>query len=374
MWNLILPHGKYCYSIINKTQDLTKSYNIYRKNIPLCKLAWAPIIWETLLAGWAKTNLVIRENEWNSHCIYFVQCKSRRQNNLEGRLRKVFWLFHFNHLQELKKVTSIMFFFFLQMEPLQACMVTIILATVLKTAESCSGSKDFTFYDLKNPDAQQTCKRCQTCPPGQGLVKQCGSKVPYGTFTGCKPCVYNETYSEKKDTSHCKPCNRCGLRTVLQRCTPWQNSRCAATCRSGYIMDPVVDECKVVPENKTAASPLTSRNSTDEPSGMIASSDTKSPGTTSPTVSTYGITATNSTPANSSIRVRSTPLEDNQSTGQDSKNFKKTKIIVGSTCGAVFTILAAYFGIRKCRRKLNIHNFEHHDKSGNNYGFKGSFK
>ena len=112
MWNLILPHGKCYYSIINKKQDLTESYNIHRKNIPLCKLTWAPIIWETLLAGWAKTNLVIRENEWNSHCIYYVQCKSLLQNNLEGCLRKVFWLFHFHYLQELKKVTSIMFFFF----------------------------------------------------------------------------------------------------------------------------------------------------------------------------------------------------------------------------------------------------------------------
>ena len=259
------------------------------------------------------------------------------------------------------------------MRPLQACMMTIILATVLKTTESCSRTKDWTFYDPKNPDAQQTCKRCQTCPPGLGLAKQCGSKVPYGTFTGCKPCVYNETYSYKKDTSHCKPCNQCGLRTVLQRCTPWQNSRCAATCRSGYIMDPVVDECKVVPENKTAASPLTSRNSTKELSGMMASSDTKSPGTTSPSVSTYGITATNS-----SIRVMSTPLEDNQSTDQDSRNIKKKKLIIGCICGGVFTIiiiLAAYFWIRKCRGKSDIHNFEHHDKSGNNYyGFKGSFK
>ena len=263
---------------------------------------------------------------------------------------------------------------------LQALMVTTILVTLLKTTEStlCSRTKDFTLHDPNNPDAQETCKRCQTCPPGQGLVKQCGSKVPYGTFTGCKPCVYNETYSDKKDTSHCKPCNQCGLRTVLQRCTPWQNSRCAATCRSGYIMDPVVDECKVVPENKTTASPLTSRNSTNELSGMMASSDTKSPGTTSPTVSTSGITATNSTPVDSSIRVRFTPLEDNQSTDQDSKDCKNIKIIVGCTCGAAFTIIIlAAFGIRKCRSKSNIRNFEHHEgKSGINniMDLKDSFK
>ena len=258
----------------------------------------------------------------------------------------------------------------------QAFLITTILVTLLKTTDCCS-TKEFTLYDPNNPDAQETCKRCQTCPPGQGLEKQCGSRVPNGTSTRCKPCVYNETYSDKNDTSHCKPCNQCGFKTELQKCTPWQNSRCATTCRSGYIMDPVVDECKVVPENKTATAILASRNSTNEPSGTMATSDTKSLGTTTVTVNTSGITASNSTSADSSIRMRSTPLEDNQSTDQDSKDFKKITIIVGCTCGAVFTIiiiLAAYFWIKKYRSKSNIHNFEHHDKSGNNYGFKGSFK
>ena len=142
-------------------------------------------------------------------------------------------------------------------------------------------------------------------------------------------------------------------------------------------MDPVVDECKVVPENKTATAILASRNSTNEPSGMMATSDIKSPGNTTVTVNTSGINASNSTSADSSIRMRSPPLEDNQSTDQESKDFKEIKIIVGCTFGAVFTIiiiLAAYFWIKKYRSKSNIHNFEHHDKSGNNYGFKGSFK
>ena len=256
-----------------------------------------------------------------------------------------------------------------------AFLITTILVTLVKTTESCS-TKEFTLYDPNNPDAQETCKRCQTCPPGQGLEKQCGSRVPYGTSTGCKPCVYSETYSEKNDTSHCKPCNQCGFKTELQKCTPWQNSRCAATCRSGYYMDPVVDECKVVPENKTATAILASRNSTSEPSGIMVTSDTKSPGTTSPTVSMSGITTSNSTSADSSIRVRSTPLEHNQSTDQESKDFKEIKIIVGCTCGAAFTviiILAAYFGIKKYSSKSNIHNFDHHviiNQSGNNYGLK----
>ena len=137
-------------------------------------------------------------------------------------------------------------------------------------------------------------------------------------------------------------------------------------------MDPVVDECKVVPENKTATAILASRNSTNEPSGMMATSDIKSPGNTTVTVNTSGINASNSTSADSSIRMRSPPLEDNQSTDQESKDFKEIKIIVGCTCGAAFTviIILAAFGIKKYRSKSNIRNFEHHDKSGINYGFK----
>ena len=263
-----------------------------------------------------------------------------------------------------------------------AFLITTILVTLVKTTESCS-TKEFTLYDPNDPDAQETCKRCQKCPPGQGLEKQCGSRVPYGTSTGCKPCVYSETYSEKNDTSHCKPCNQCGFKTELQKCTPWQNSRCAATCRSGYYMDPVVDECKVVPENKTATAILASRNSTSEPSGIMVTSDTKSPGTMSPTVSTSEITASNSTPADSSTRVRSTPLEDNvdgssernssSSRSQDSGLWKVITISLGCICGVVFTIVIIIFAAFKIS-KSNIHNFEDRDESGNTYGFKNSVK
>ena len=272
---------------------------------------------------------------------------------------------------------------------LQALMVTTILVTPLKTTEStlCSRTKDFTLYDPNNPDAQETCKRCQTCPPGQGLEKHCGSRVPYGTSTGCRRCVYNETYSEKNDTSHCKPCNQCGFKTELQRCTPWQNSRCAATCRSGYYMDPVVDECKVVPENKTATPIFASRNSTNGPSGMMATSQTKSPGTTTATVSTSGITASNSTPVDSSIKVGSTPMEDNvdgssegnssSATNQDSGLWKVLTISLGCICGVILAFIIIIFAalkIKQYRSKSNIPNIKDRDESGNTYGFKNSFK
>ena len=70
----------------------------------------------------------------------------------------------------------------------------------------------------------------------------CGSRVPIGTPTDCVPCKANETYSESEDVSHCKACNICGERVVLQQCTLKQNRKCGG-CRPGYYSDHL-DECK----------------------------------------------------------------------------------------------------------------------------------
>ena len=120
---------------------------------------------------------------------------------------------------------------------------------------------------------------------------------------------------------------------------------------------------------------------------MMVTSHTKSPGTTTVTVTTSGITASNSTPADSSSRVRSTPLEDNvagssernssSSTNQDSGLWKVITISLGCICGVVFTIVIiifAAFKIKQYRSKSNIHNFEDRDESGNTYGFKNGVK
>ena len=87
------------------------------------------------------------------------------------------------------------------------------------------------------PDGQETCRRCPKCPPGQGLQVHCGSKVPNGTSTDCEPCKVNKTYSDSYDSSTCKPCNQCGLKNVLQHCTPLQNRKCGTSCPPEHYLD-----------------------------------------------------------------------------------------------------------------------------------------
>ena len=106
----------------------------------------------------------------------------------------------------------------------------------------CPQSTHFTVTDPSNPDAKETCRICPKCPPGQGLPIQCGSKVPNGTSTDCKSCKA-KTYSDSYDSSHCKSCSDCGSKTVLQQCTPFQNSKCG-TCPPGHFLQPLTDECK----------------------------------------------------------------------------------------------------------------------------------
>ena len=133
-----------------------------------------------------------------------------------------------------------------QMRVLLVYLGIITFCNLLKATEAqrtiCSQIMDFTIFDSNSPD-KETCRRCSKCPPGQGLPIQCGSRVPNGSPTDCIPCETNKTYSDSYDTSHCKSCNDCGSKTVLQQCNPFQNSKCG-TCRPGHFLEPLTDECK----------------------------------------------------------------------------------------------------------------------------------
>ena len=84
---------------------------------------------------------------------------------------------------------------------------------------------------------QRRCKKCPKCPPGQGLPVQCGSNIENGTDTDCKSCKANETFSERYDSSSCNSCNLCGLKKIVQHCTPRRNRVCANSCPPGYFLD-----------------------------------------------------------------------------------------------------------------------------------------
>ena len=119
--------------------------------------------------------------------------------------------------------------------------VFLVIIVAVKAPEGrrpiCSPITQFTVVDPNKPHGQETCRECPKCPPGQGLPIQCGSIVANGIDTDCKPCEANKTYSIRYDSSTCKPCNLCGLKNVLQHCTPQQNRKCGISCPPEHFLD-----------------------------------------------------------------------------------------------------------------------------------------
>ena len=128
-------------------------------------------------------------------------------------------------------------------------VIITVLSTWAKVIDDrdtrCSMLTEFTITHPSSPDGLETCRPCPKCPPGQGLPKQCGSKVPNGTSTNCVSCEANGTYSTSHDSSTCRACNDCGLKNVLQVCTPFQNRICGTSCPEGYFFDEFTDDCKM---------------------------------------------------------------------------------------------------------------------------------
>ena len=94
------------------------------------------------------------------------------------------------------------------------------------------------------------CFSCPNCPIGQGLSVPCGSKVSNNSKIECVFCEPNKTYSDDHGKGHCKTCQDCGVRNVIQECTINQNRECGKTCPKGYDFDNTFDDCVEEPESE----------------------------------------------------------------------------------------------------------------------------
>ncbi|KAM9837547.1 nerve growth factor receptor b [Aulostomus maculatus] len=80
---------------------------------------------------------------------------------------------------------------------------------------------------------------CQRCPPGEGVVKPCGT-----TQTVCASCLDSETFSENySHTERCQPCTQCtGLYRMDTPCTDSNDATCV--CNYGYYLNNLSQRCE----------------------------------------------------------------------------------------------------------------------------------
>ena len=101
----------------------------------------------------------------------------------------------------------------------------------------CSLVKNFVVKYPHALEAEERCWPCPECPIGQGLAPQCGSIISNSTKIECTPCEVNKTYSDSHGIGSCSPCNECGLKNILQPCTPYQNRKCGKDCPKGFFLN-----------------------------------------------------------------------------------------------------------------------------------------
>ena len=88
------------------------------------------------------------------------------------------------------------------------------------------------------------CKKCQTCPAGEGLSVNCGDVITSQTPIKCQPCVLGETYSGRNQAGACKICHPCDeYQETIKPCTLTSNAVCG-NCKHGAYYDHIVGSCK----------------------------------------------------------------------------------------------------------------------------------
>ena len=161
------------------------------------------------------------------------------------------------------------------------------------------------------------CVPCANCPIGQGLSVPCGSKVSNNSKIECVFCEPKKTYSDDHGRGHCKTCQDCGVRNVIQECTINQNRECGKTCPKGYYFDIKFDDClaELESEMPTTTSTHSTRAVKLETNG-IETTETQSKR------EAYDVTTTaSSQPQLPSTGVDNTPSQGTSLKGTDSSPY-----------------------------------------------------
>ncbi|XP_074622940.1 uncharacterized protein LOC141881148 isoform X1 [Acropora palmata] len=126
---------------------------------------------------------------------------------------------------------------------------TILKAFLLANVPNLSSSRptkcgpsQYTVFNPQNHEEIVKCQDCPKCPRGEGVPVQCGSRVPDGTSTQCKPCELGKSFSNTTDSSTCLSCHECGKKTVLQQCNLTENRKCGE-CPANYFLERHLNDC-----------------------------------------------------------------------------------------------------------------------------------
>lgn len=121
----------------------------------------------------------------------------------------------------------------------------MILFATGKPLTDCSPTTEIELYDPTDTGAEIICRKCPECPESQGLTPKCGSRAPIDTKIECTQCKANVSYSDSHGIESCKPCHECGLKNIIQHCTPDKNRKCGMKCPQGYFLDDnhICQEC-----------------------------------------------------------------------------------------------------------------------------------
>ena len=100
----------------------------------------------------------------------------------------------------------------------------------LQATNQCT---EFQFLVLY-ADGTTSCVDCESCPPGQGLSPECGTKISSSEMVHCMPCIQGSSFTTSYDTSSCIPCSApCSEdQLVNQTCTTTSDVKCAKQCYS----------------------------------------------------------------------------------------------------------------------------------------------